>query len=84
MGFFLVIRLSEGVSSNSSTEKLSMSHSTLARDPAIDQYQYYRKISVSMYFLELPQAQEEDLCVFIGHFFLQLSHLRLGMFEDDD
>ena len=53
----------------------------MARDPAIDQYQYYRKISVSMYFLEL---QEEDLCVFIGHFFLQLSHLRLGMFEDDD
>ena len=85
MGLFVVIRRSEGVSSNSSTEKLSMSHSTLARDPAIDQYisTTIRSVLVCT-FWSYPRHRKK-ICVYsMGHFFLQLSHLRLVMFEDDD
>ncbi len=82
MGLYMVIRRCGWASRNNSIVKLPISHSTLARDTAIDLY--YHKISVSMHFQELSQAQEEDLCVFDEHFSLQLSHLQLGSVECDD
>jgi hypothetical protein len=84
MGLYMaqVIRRCGWASRNNSIAKLTTSHSTLARDSAIDLY--YHKISLSMHFQELPQAQEEDLCVFDEHFSLQLSHVQQGRVEYDD